>query len=219
MHACAPAFNIFFAAVINVTYTRLKAEKDITDALVHLETKTEVGGRREATASAEERALTTSLCGILFADNTDVIPQTLEHLRKMMDVNVVVCAAFGLTILETKTEIIRLRAKEMPESSAVLSVEEAGQVYNQNNGFIYLGENVNCNATLSIEVDRCLRNACYSFRKYTFELYHQPSALLELKVQMRRAEVLETMMHGCVTWSPRACRYNTPRRARHSFLT
>ena len=36
---------------------------------------------------------------------------------------------------------------------------------------------------------------------------------------MLRAEVLETMLYGCVTWSPRACHYDTLRRARHSFLT
>ena len=32
-------FSIFFAAVINVAYTRFKADKDIIDALVHLEKK------------------------------------------------------------------------------------------------------------------------------------------------------------------------------------
>ena len=36
---------------------------------------------------------------------------------------------------------------------------------------------------------------------------------------MLRAKVLETMMYGCVTWSPRACHYDTLRRAHHSFLT
>ena len=36
---------------------------------------------------------------------------------------------------------------------------------------------------------------------------------------MLRAEVLETMLYGCVTWSPRACHYDTPRRAHHRFLT
>ena len=33
-----------------------------------------------------------------------------------------------------------------------------------------------------------------------------------------RAEVLETMLYGCFTWSPRACHYDTLRRAHHSFL-
>ena len=36
---------------------------------------------------------------------------------------------------------------------------------------------------------------------------------------MLRVEVLETMLYGCVTWSPRACHYDTLRRARHRFLT
>ena len=59
----------------------------------------------------------------------------------------------------------------MPESTAVFSVEVAGQVYIQTNEFVYLGRNVNNNADLSIEVERRIRNAWCSFRKYTLELY------------------------------------------------
>ena len=36
---------------------------------------------------------------------------------------------------------------------------------------------------------------------------------------MLRAEVLETMLFGCVTWSPRACHYDMLRRVHHSFPT
>ena len=54
----------------------------------------------------------------------------------------VVCAAFGLTVSEAKTKIMCLRTKGMPESTATISVEAAGQVYNQMNGFVYLGGNV-----------------------------------------------------------------------------
>ena len=84
---------------------------------------------------------------------------------------------------------------------------------------IYLGGNVNQNADLSIEVDRRVRNAWCSFREYTLELYDRPSAPLELKIRMLIAEVLETMLYGCVTLSPRACHYDTLRRAHHRFLT
>ena len=66
----------------------------------------------------------------------------------------VVYAAFDLTVSEAKTEIMGLRAKGMPESTATFSVEAADQVYNQTNEFVYLGRNVNHNADLSIEVDR-----------------------------------------------------------------
>ena len=47
---------------------------------------------------------------------------------------------------------------EMPESTAIFSVEAAGQVYNQTNEFVYIGGNVNRNADLSTEVNRRIRN-------------------------------------------------------------
>ena len=40
-------FNISFAAVLNMAYTRFKADKEIVDALVHLRIKTGSAGRRE----------------------------------------------------------------------------------------------------------------------------------------------------------------------------
>ena len=113
---------------------------------------------------------------MLYADDARVVSQSPEQLRKMMGVIMVVCAVVGLTVSEAKTEIMCLRAKEMPESTATFSVEAAGQVYNQTNEIVYLGGNVNQNTDLSIEVDRRVRNAWCSFRKYALELYDRPSA-------------------------------------------
>ena len=85
-----------------------------------------------------------------------------------MGIIVVVCAAFGLSVSEVKTEIMYLRTKgRMLESTATFSVEAADQVYNQTNDSVYLGGSVNHNADLSIEVSRRIRNAWCSFRKYT----------------------------------------------------
>ena len=177
------------------------------------------GGGGAGEAIVGEPVLATRLWGMLYVDNAGVVSQSPEHLRKMMGVIVVVCAAFGLIVSEAKTEIMCLRAKGMPESTATFSVEAADQVYNQANEFVYLGGKVNRNDDLSIEVDRRIRNAWCSFRKYTLELYNRPSAPLELKIRMLRADILETMLYGCVTWSPRACHYDTLRRARHRLLT
>ena len=69
----------------------------------------------------------------------------IEQLTKMMGVIVVVCAAFSIAVTEAKTEIICLHMKGMPESTAIFSVEATGQVYNQTNGSVYLGGNVNHN--------------------------------------------------------------------------
>ena len=173
------------------------------------------GGRGEAAAG--ESVLMAPLYGMLYADDAGVVSQSPEKPRKMMGGIMVVCAAFGLTLSEAKTEIMCLRAKGMPDSTAIFSVEAAGQVFNQTNEFIYVGGNVNHNVDLFIEVDQRIRNAWCSFRKYTLEPYDQSSVPLDLR--MLRAEVLEIMLYGCVTWSPRACRYDTLRQAHHRFLT
>ena len=106
-----------------------------------------------------------------------------------------------------------LRTEGMPKSTAIFSVDAAGQMYNRTNEFVYLGGDVNHNADLSIEVNRRIRNAWCSFRKDTLDLYDRLSAPLELEIRMLRAGVLETMLYGCVTWSPHACHYDTLRRA------
>ena len=121
-------FNIFFAAVINVASTRFEADEGIMAALVHLRKKRGAWGRGEATAG--ESVLATPLWGMFYADDAGVVSRSPEQLRKMMEVIVVVCAVFGLTVSEGKNEIMCLRAKGMPDSTAPFSVEAAGQVYN-----------------------------------------------------------------------------------------
>ena len=86
--------------------------------------------------------------------------------------------------------------------------------------FVYLPGDFNHNdGDLYIKVIGRIRNAWCSFRKYTFKLHDRPSAPLELKIRMLRAEVLETMLYGCDSWSPRVCHYDTLRRVHHGFLT
>ena len=57
-------------------------------------------------ATDGEPALAILLWGMLYADDAGVITRLPEQLRKLMGVIVVVCAAFGLTVSEAKTEIL-----------------------------------------------------------------------------------------------------------------
>ena len=137
---------------------------------------------------------------MLYADDAGVISQSPEQLREMMGVIMVVSAVLGLIVSGIKLEIMRLQTKGIPESTAIFSVEAAGQVYNQTNEFVYIGGDVNHNnVDLSIEVSRRIRNVWCSFWKYTLELYGRPSAPLELKLRMLRAEALVAMLYDCVT--------------------
>ena len=71
-----------------------------------------------------------SIWGMLYAGDAGVVSQSREQLRKMMGMIVVVYAAFGPTVSEAKSEVKCFRTKRMSESSAMFSVEAAGQVYN-----------------------------------------------------------------------------------------
>ena len=63
---------------------------------------------------------------MLYADDARVVTQSPEQLRKMMVVIVTVYAAFGLTVLEAKTEIMCLRTRGMSDFIATFNVEAAG---------------------------------------------------------------------------------------------
>ena len=69
-------FNMFFAAVTNVTSTRFKADKGIMDAFVPLRKKRGAAGRGEATAG--ESVLATPLWGMLYADDLGVVSRSTE---------------------------------------------------------------------------------------------------------------------------------------------
>ena len=119
MRARALLFNILFAAVTQVAYTRFEVDKGIIDALVDLRKKAGTGGQTTAGEPAPE----TKLWGMLYADDVGVDSKSPEQLRK--------CAAFGLTVSEAKTEIMCLRTTGMSDATATFSVEPAGQVYKQ----------------------------------------------------------------------------------------
>ena len=104
-------FNTFSAAVINnVASTRFKADNGILDALVHLRKKRGAGKQLPKSQSSRCR------CGARF---TLTMPgSSRNHPRADEEDDggdVVVCAVFDLTVSETKTEIMCLRAKRMPE--------------------------------------------------------------------------------------------------------
>ena len=96
-----------------------------------------------------------------------------------------------------------------------------GKVYSQTNEFVYLGGNVNHNADLSIEVSRRIhtQRLVQLPEVHPRTLRSRPSAPLELKIRMLRAEALKTMLYDCVTCNPHACHYGPLRRAHHSFRT
>ena len=89
------------------------------DALVRLRKKRGAGGGGKQLSKSQSWRRRFGTCFILTVPGS--VSQSPEQLRKMMGVVMVACPAFGLTVSEAKTEITCLRAKGMPECTAILA--------------------------------------------------------------------------------------------------
>ena len=56
------------------------------------------------------------------------------------------------------------------------------------------------------------------FKRFGPELYDRTTAPLSLKIRMLKAEVIETLLYGCVTWTLSAQHFARLRSAHHRVL-
>ena len=214
-------FNMFFTAVLRVAEKRFLADAAITDML-QLQRKEEgkkgtsrtgkVDGRRAGKEGDEVQRL----WGMLYADDAGIISRSSEGLERMMTVIVTACSSFGLTVSEAKTEIMCLETKGGGKAS--FTINAAGRVYKQTIEFVYSGGAITSDRDLNIEITRRLQRAWACFQGYKMEIYDRPGVRLWLKVRLLKAEVVETLLYGCMTWSPKKPDYDRLRRVHHSML-
>ena len=138
-------------------------------------------------------------------------------ITRMMGVIVVACQEFGLTVSEKKTEAMYLWSHPHTASNA-LRIEAAGQRYKQTAEFVHLGGAISESADLNIEIKRHIGAAWASIRKYSSQLYDRRNARLSLKIMLFKAEVMEAILYGCVTWTMRSQGLSSLRTAHHKLL-
>ena len=130
--------------------------------------------------------------------------KSAEGLAKMMTVIVTVFKEADLTVSEKKTETMLLRTTDQAPRTSPLAIEAAGQRYRQATHFSYLGDLVNASADIMPEITDIKRRVqlarvCYKWFKR--ELYDMEAAPFTLKVRTLKAEVMENLLYGCVTWT------------------
>ena len=94
----------------------------------------------------------------------------------------------------------------------------AGQVYKQTIEFVSLGGATTADRELSIEITRRLQRAWACFQRYKMEINDRPGVRLRLRVRLLEAEVIETLLCGCMTWSPNKPDDDRLRRVHRSML-
>ena len=56
------------------------------------------------------------------------------------------------------------------------------------------------------------------FPRYKIKIYDRPGVRLGSKVRLLKAEVVETLLYGCMTWSPKKPDYDRLRRGHRSMV-
>ena len=112
----------------------------------------------------------------------------------------------------------QLGAPDQAPRTSMLVIEAAGQRYRQATQFIYLGGLVNASADIMPEIKRRVRLAWEGCKRFQRELYDVEAAPFTLKVPMLKAEVIETLLYGCATWTLGKEDFAELRTAHHRFL-
>eukprot|EP00752_Nemacystus_decipiens_P004772 g4343.t1 len=210
-----PLLNVFFAAPLEVIVTRFSQDEVIMRDLAYLEE--EAGGGGGTQLDRVRRAVR----GMLYADDAGVVSKSAEGLGLMMTIIVEVFREFGLTVSERKTLTLVMRVKEKqppPLPPPPLIIEAAGQRYAQTTEFRYLGGLVNEHGDLTREINHRSKAAWACFKRYKTELFDLPGAPFGLKARLLKAEAVEALLYGCVTWSPRRDHYYRLLRTTHHQL-
>ena len=213
-------FNIFFAAVMEVVLQRFSEDDTILENLVFLDEESG-GGSDETRLDRVRRAVR----GMLYADDAGIVSRSPAGLARMMTVIVEAFGAFGLTVSE-KTKTLLMRAPEKAQQPGetptpplpALEIEEAGQTYHQVYQFVYLGGFITEDADITRDINRRTKLAWGCFRKFSTELFDRPNAPLRLKARLLKAEAMEALLYGCMTWAPRKAHYRQLRTTHHKLL-
>ena len=209
-------FDTFFAAVMIVVLQRFAEDPLIVSDLVYLDDvpKSEDGRPREERASEMARR---AVWGMLYADYAGGVSTSPPGFTRMMDVIVVACQEYGVTVSEKKTEAMHLWSHPNTASNA-LRIEATGQRYKQTTEFVHLDGAISESTDLDTEIKRRIGAGRASVRKYSSQLYDRLNARLSLKIRLFKAEVMEAMLYGCATWIMRSQNFSSLRIANHKLL-
>eukprot|EP00752_Nemacystus_decipiens_P016746 g14984.t1 len=81
------------------------------------------------------------------------------------------------------------------------TISASGQSYQQTDQFVYLGRTITADGKADKEIVSRICRAWKCFRRHSEAMYDRRRVGLRLKVQLLQAEVVETLLYGCASWS------------------
>ena len=84
--------------------------------------------------------------------------------------------------------------------------------------FLYLGGVIHEDDDLMVEIERRARFTRARYKRFDLELYDVTAAPPSLKLRMLKADVIETLLYGCGTWTPNTIHHDKLRKAHLEVL-
>ncbi|CAN0279008.1 unnamed protein product [Ectocarpus sp. 13 AM-2016] len=102
---------------------------------------------------------------------------------------------------------------------ATRPLSAAGQMYKQTDRFVYLGRTICAVGKADREITSRSCRAWKCYRRYSASMFDRRRADRQLKIRLLQAEVVETLLYGCASWSLTAEYYTKLNGTHRQFLT
>jgi hypothetical protein len=218
-------FNIYLGAAIEVALNRIESSewKDLIYAGA-FELKYGSGNPLDAKSRQETKKKDEEInvlrkiivwC-LLYADDSVMPFRTRKAMKYFMIILKRAFMNFGLPISEEKTEVMHIPGRNRPKIEFSLSVDE--HTYKQTEVFKYLG--ILCSSDLSIteELKARTKGAWKKFYRYSEVIFDCDHIKTNFKVMLFKMEVMEVLLHACMTWTTRKEDFDTLQQLHAAFL-
>ena len=185
-------FSIFFSFLLR------EAKEDLPDGIyIHLRTDDSLFNPRRRLACT--KTIEDLITELLFANDRALLDHTAEALQHIINCFSDVVENFGLIISPKKTEVL-YQPPPLEAYSPHISIN--GTNLNTVEHFTYLGSVIPNDATVSKDLDNHLSKSSSFFGRLSRRVWQSHSLRLSTKIQVYRAVVVPTLLHGAKSWVP-----------------
>jgi hypothetical protein len=164
---------------------------------------------------------------ILFADDAELVADSVENLQALVDIFVEVATAYGQEVSLKKSEVLLVnQAIGFNESSgegasqghtkAVITVN--GTELLVKDSFSYLGAPEDSNASMDVVLEKCVKSASRAFNMRNAALFNNRELSRSTKLRYFNVYVISVLTYACETWTTTAAQLKRLEGVQRQFL-
>jgi len=164
---------------------------------------------------------------ILFADDAELVADSVENLQALVDIFVEVATAYGQEVSLKKSEVLLVnQAIGFNESSGEGASQDHTKAVITVNGtellvkdsFSYLGAPEDSNASMDVVLEKCVKSASRAFNMRNAALFNNRELSRSTKLRYFNVYVISVLTYACETWTTTAAQLKRLEGVQRQFL-